>query len=107
MGQTFAEKVFSRNLGREVREGELVEVIPDVALSHDNTAAISLKFKEIGVDCILKPDIHVIVLDHATPAPTEQYALNHKIVREFVKEYGIPHFYDVNMGICHQVLMEE
>ena len=90
-----------------MREGELVEVIPDVALSHDNTAAISLKFKEIGVDRIFKPDIHVIVLDHATPAPTEQYALNHKIVREFVKEYGIPHFYDVNMGVCHQVLMEE
>jgi 3-isopropylmalate/(R)-2-methylmalate dehydratase large subunit len=107
MGQTFAEKVFSRNLGREVREGELVEVIPDVALSHDNTAAISLKFKEIGVDRIFKPDIHVIVLDHATPAPTEQYALNHKVVREFVKEYGIAHFYDVNMGVCHQVLMEE
>jgi homoaconitate hydratase family protein len=46
-------------------------------------------------------------LDHATPAPTEQYALNHKIVREFVKKYGILHFYDVNVGICHQVLAEE
>jgi 3-isopropylmalate dehydratase large subunit len=107
MGQTFVEKVFSRKLGREVKVGEIVEVVPDVAMSHDNTAAISLKFKEIGVDRVFKPEIHVIVLDHATPAPTEQYALNHKMVREFVKKYEIPHFYDVNVGICHQVLAEE
>jgi 3-isopropylmalate/(R)-2-methylmalate dehydratase large subunit len=107
MNQTFVEKVFSRKLGREVKVGEIVEVVPDVAMSHDNTAAISLRFKEIGVDRVFKPEIHVIVLDHATPAPTEQYALNHKIVREFVKKYGILHFYDVNVGICHQVLAEE
>jgi len=92
MGQTFVEKVFSEKLGREVRVGEIVEVIPDVAMSHDNTAAISLKFKEIGVDRVCKPEVHVIVLDHATPAPTAQYALNHKIIREYVREYGIRHF---------------
>jgi 3-isopropylmalate/(R)-2-methylmalate dehydratase large subunit len=107
MGQTFVEKIFSRKLEREVRAGEIVEVIPDVAMSHDNTAAISMKFKEIGVDRVFKPEIHVIVLDHATPAPTEEYALNHKIVREFVRKYNIPNFYDVNLGICHQVLPEE
>lgn len=107
MGQTFVEKVFSRKLGREVKVGEIVEVVPDVAMSHDNTADISLKFKEIGLDRVFKPDIHVVILDHATPAPTEQYALNHKMVREFVKKYEIPHFYDVNVGICHQVLAEE
>jgi homoaconitase/3-isopropylmalate dehydratase large subunit len=106
-GQTFVEKVFSEKLGREVRTGEIVELTPDVAMSHDNTAAISLKFKEIGVNRVFEPDIHVIILDHATPAPTEQYALNHKIIREFVKKYGISHFYDVNTGICHQVLAEE
>lgn len=107
MGETFVEKVFSKKIGLEVKAGKIVEVIPDVAMSHDNTAAIFQRFKEIGVDRVLKPEIHVVVLDHATPAPTEQYALNHKIIREFVKKYGISHFYDVNMGICHQVLIEE
>ena len=107
MDQTFVEKIFSKKLGRTVHQGEIVEVIPDVAMSHDNTAAIFLKFKEIGVDTVFDPDIHVIVLDHATPAPTEKYALNHKIVRSFVKKYGIKNFYDVNSGICHQVLAEE
>jgi 3-isopropylmalate/(R)-2-methylmalate dehydratase large subunit len=107
MGQTFVEKVFSRKLGRTVNVGEIVEVIPDVAMSHDNTADISQKFKEIGLDRVFNPDMHVVILDHATPAPTEEYALNHKVVREFVKKYKIAHFYDVNAGICHQVLAEE
>ncbi|MBM4323357.1 MAG: 3-isopropylmalate dehydratase large subunit [Deltaproteobacteria bacterium] len=107
MGQTFVEKIFTRKVGREVRVGEIVEVIPDVAMSHDNTAPISLMFKEIGVDRVFIPEIHVIVLDHAVPAPSEQYALNHKMVREFVKKYRIPYFYDINTGICHQVMVEE
>jgi len=47
------------------------------------------------------------VLDHAAPAPSEKYALNQKIVREFVRQFKLPHFYDVNKGICHQVLAEE
>ena len=107
MGQTFVEKVFSKKLGRPVKVGEIIEVIPDVAMSHDNTAAISLKFKEIGLDHVFNPDMHVIILDHATPAPTEHFAMNHRVVREFVKKHNILHFYDVNAGICHQVLAEE
>lgn len=107
MAQTFVEKVFSRKLGREVKVDEIVEVTPDVAMSHDNTAAISLKFKEIGLDRVFNPDMHVVILDHATPAPTEQFAMNHKAVRKFVKKHKILHFYDVNAGICHQVLAEE
>ncbi len=107
MGKTFVEKVFSKKMGRPIKTGEIVEVIPDIAMSHDNTAAISMIFREIGVDKVFNPDIHVIVLDHASPAPSEKYALNHKIVRAFVEKYGIKNFYDVNKGICHQVLSEE
>lgn len=107
MGQTFVEKVFSRKVERTVQIGEIVEIIPDVAMSHDNTAAISLTFNKLGVKRVYKPEIHVIVLDHATPAPTEEYAENHKVIRQFVKDYHLPNFYDVNCGICHQVLPEE
>jgi homoaconitase/3-isopropylmalate dehydratase large subunit len=69
MGQTFAEKIFSKKVGRTVQISEIVEVIPDVAMSHDNTAAISLTFGKLGVKRVFKPEIHVIVLDHATPSP--------------------------------------
>ena len=107
MGQTFVEKIFSKKIGSEVKAGEMVEVESDVAMSHDNTADILLKFKDIREDRIYNPDNHVIILDHMTPAPNELSAANHKSVREFVKAYGIKNFYDVNTGICHQVLPEE
>ena len=107
MGQTFAEKIFSAKMGRMVSAGEICEIAPNVAMSHDNTADISNTFYKIGVDKVHSPDIHVIVLDHCSPAANATYAENHKIVREFVKKQGIKNFYDVSRGICHQVLTEE
>jgi len=107
MGQTFVEKVFSEKIGKPVSAGDMVEVEPDVAMSHDSTAAILLMFKEIREDRLHNPDKHVIILDHLTPASSELSAGNHRSVREFVKAYGIKNFYDVNAGICHQVLPEE
>ena len=76
-------------------------------MSHDNTAAIAAKFKDIGVSKVKYPDIHVIVLDHAVPAPNVDHALNHKEIREFVAEQGIKNFYDAGEGICHQVMVEK
>jgi 3-isopropylmalate/(R)-2-methylmalate dehydratase large subunit len=107
MGQTFAEKILSKKAGKTVVPGEIVEIEPDVAMSHDNTAAISGIFRKIGVDKIARPDIHVVILDHAAPAPNEIIAKNHKVVREFVKEQGIRRFHDINTGICHQVMCEK
>ena len=41
-GKTFAEKVLARASGqREVVAGQIVDAVPEVALSHDNTAAIA------------------------------------------------------------------
>lgn len=108
MGHTFAEKILARKAGlAQVVPGQIVEVTPDAALSHDNTAPISGIFFKIGVPRVARPDIHVVVLDHACPAPTTRHAQNHKVIREFVAEQGIEHFYDVGRGVCHQVLAEE
>ncbi len=107
MGKTFAEKVLGRRAGKEVVAGEIVEVTPDVAMSHDNTAAIAKTFYSIGVDKVYNPDMHVVILDHCVPAANEKFAQNHKEVREFVAKQGIKHFYDIHRGICHQVLPEE
>ena len=87
--------------------GEIVDVSPDVTLSHDNTAAISKIFEGIGVERIWDPAKPVIVLDHCVPAATEAYAANHKTIREFVATQGIRNFYDINAGVCHQVLAEK
>ena len=52
------------------------------------------------------PEKIVIVLDHIVPAADEKYAQNHKTIREFVAEQGIPNFFDIEHGVCHQVLSE-
>ncbi|MFH2001612.1 MAG: aconitase family protein, partial [Planctomycetota bacterium] len=107
MGKTFAEKILGAKAGREVKAGEIVTVSPDVALSHDNTAAISDTFRKIGVDRVRDPSMLVIPLDHCVPAATDKYAENHKIIRAFVEEQNISNFYDINTGVCHQVLPEK
>jgi 3-isopropylmalate/(R)-2-methylmalate dehydratase large subunit len=108
MSHTFAERILAHKAGLpEVVPGQIVEVQPDVALSHDNTAPISGIFYKIGVQQVARPDIHVVVLDHACPAPTTKHAQNHKVIRQFVAAQGIEHFYDVGRGVCHQVVAEE
>lgn len=106
-GQTFVEKVLARAAGRAaVTAGEIVEVTPDRVLSHDNTAAIVRLFREMGGTRVWDPERLVITLDHASPAPTVKHAENHAVVRQFVREQGIRHFFDVGEGICHQLIAE-
>jgi 3-isopropylmalate/(R)-2-methylmalate dehydratase large subunit len=108
MGQTFAEKIMAGKAGLpKTVPGQIVEITPDVALSHDNTAAIWDSFKKMDGVKVFDPKMHVIVLDHAVPAPSTGHAENHRNTRQFVTEQGIECFYDVGRGICHQVLVEE
>ena len=107
MSKTFIQKVLEKKSGKELQEGEITFVEPDYILTHDNTAAISKKLAQIKKGIKVKyPDRIVIVLDHVIPAASEKTANNHKIIREFVKEQNIEHFYDIGKGICHQVLPE-
>ena len=107
MPQTFAEKILAKKAQlTETIPGQIVEVTPDVALSHDNTAPIFGIFQRMGGDRVFDPDMQAVFLDHATPAPTTKHAENHRIAREFVADQGIKNFFDVGKGICHQVLVE-
>jgi len=108
MGYTFVEKALAHNTGlTALRAGQVVDVYPDLVLSHDNTAAIMRVFHAIGVERVKYPQRLAVTLDHAVPAPTTQHAQNHAEIRRFVVEQGVPHFFEVGRGICHQVLCEE
>jgi 3-isopropylmalate/(R)-2-methylmalate dehydratase large subunit len=108
MNQSFAEKILAKKAGLDyTTPGQIVEITPDVVLSHDNTAPIRGIFERMGGKRVFNPQMHAIIIDHAAPAPTTKHAENHRIIREFVKTQGIDAFYDVGRGICHQVLVEE
>ena len=106
-GSSFSQKILGAKAGKPVVPGEIVDVTPDVAMSHDNTAAIAKTFATIGVDRLYDPELHVVVLDHCAPAANEKFATNHQEIRAFVEEQGIEAFYDVASGVCHQVLVEQ
>lgn len=107
MPQTFAEKILAKKAQlAKTDPGQIVEITPDVVLSHDNTAPIYGLFQRMGGEKVFNPDMHAIILDHATPAPSTKHAENHRIVREFVMDQGIKNFYDIGRGICHQILVE-
>jgi len=108
MGYTFSEKILAAKCGRDaLRAGEIVMVEPDIVMSHDNAAAISATFQKIGKDRVWNPDRIVIILDHVVPAASEKHARNHQTIRRFVSAQGIGHFYEIDSGICHQVLPEK
>ena len=109
MGMTFAEKLFAKYAGeKNVVPGQIVTVHPDHLLTHDNTAAIVQKIKpELEKYGVFSKSLPIIVLDHVIPAASEKTATNHKIIREFVKTHNIENFFDVGVGVCHQVVVEK
>jgi homoaconitate hydratase family protein len=109
MGKTFAEKVLAARAGlAEVVPGQIVTVRPDHLLTHDNTSAIVGKISEdLKRYGLVSADLPVIALDHVIPAVDEKTAQGHAKVREFVRAYGIKHFFDVGEGVCHQLMVEK
>jgi 3-isopropylmalate/(R)-2-methylmalate dehydratase large subunit len=108
MGKTLIQKIIEKSSGRNnVEVGEIVFVKPSVVLSHDNSADISKTFEKMGPKRVFDPSKIFIALDHEVPPPDSKKALNHSIIRDFVKKYGITNFFDCGEGICHQVLPEK
>jgi 3-isopropylmalate/(R)-2-methylmalate dehydratase large subunit len=106
--QTLAQKILSGKTGRDfVLPGEIIEAEPDAAMSHDNAALVIKQFREIGLPRVWNREKIIIILDHRVPAESVKTANAHKVIREFVAEQGLRHFYDAGEGICHQVMVEK
>jgi homoaconitate hydratase family protein len=106
---TFAEKLLAKYSGQKgVAPGQIVTVKPDHLLTHDNTAAIIQKIgPELDTYGVFSKSLSIIALDHVIPAASEKTATNHKLIREFVKKFKIENFFDVGVGVCHQLVVEK
>jgi len=78
----------------------------DLAEVNDLYLQTIKSFHEMGGNRVHDPKKVAFVLDHYAPAPTIQSAANQKVMREFVWEQGIPHLFDIDAGVCHQVMPE-
>jgi len=90
-----------------VKPGEFIVVKVDLAEINDLYLQVILSFKEMGGDKVWDPQKITFVMDHYAPAPTIKAAENQKKMREFARKRGIKYFFDINRGVCHQVMPEE
>ena len=106
---TMAEKILAAHAGLdEVKPGQLIECDLDLVLANDVTAPIAIKTVRQITDKVFDADKVVLVPDHYVPNKDIKSAEQAKIVRDFAREQGISHYYEVGcMGVEHALLPEQ
>lgn len=106
---TVSEKILANASNQEtVSSGDFVKANVDIALNHDVTSVLAFEaMYEMGSQKVWDPEKVVMVLDHVAPPSSINSARVHNVIRDFVKNQKIENFYDVNSGVCHQVLPEQ
>ena len=106
---TMAEKILAAHAGLdEVKPGQLIECDLDLVLANDVTAPLAIKTAREITDAVFDADRIALVPDHYAPNKDIKSAEQAKIVREFAREQGISHYYEVGcMGVEHALLPEQ
>jgi 3-isopropylmalate/(R)-2-methylmalate dehydratase large subunit len=110
MGMTITEKILAAHADvGSVEPGQLISARVDIALANDITLPLALEpFRDAGGTKVFDPAKVVVVLDHFNPAKDIASAQMLSKAREFAREMGLVHFYDVGaMGIEHALLPEQ
>lgn len=108
-GQTVAQKIIARALGREAVEvGEYVTVSADYTVCQELFWPGHLRnLQRIGVGRIPRPDKAVMVIDHSTSAAMgSHHYQTHRSLRDWCEAQGIENFFGPGSGLRHQVMME-
>jgi 3-isopropylmalate/(R)-2-methylmalate dehydratase large subunit len=112
---TLTEKILARHAGRDtVRPGDNIWVDVDVLMTHDvcGPGTIGVFKQHFGSDArVWDRDKVVIIPDHYIFTQDRMANRNVDVLRAFVREQGLPHYYDVGTdrykGVCHIALPEE
>ena len=106
MGLTIIEKIISRNVGHDVKPGDIVTVNVDRVMIHDIFIPfVAEKFEEMGFTGLWDPDKVVLIYDHLVPASQVDDTRHFRIGNEFAETYGMKHIHRSD-GICHQLMTE-
>jgi len=115
VGMTLTEKIIAKAAGRDsVKAGENVWVKINVLMTHDvcGPGTIGIFKKKFGEDAqVFDKENVVIIPDHYIFTKDSKANRNIDILRDFVNEHELPHFYEPNtenyMGVCHVTLPEK
>ena len=101
------EKIFAQHSGRDcVKTGEIITADVDFAEINDLYLQTIYSFREMGGTKVWDNEKAAFVFDHYAPSPTIKAAQNHKEMREFRQEQNLKYHFDINAGVCHQVMPE-
>ncbi len=111
---TLTEKILARAAGKDVvKPGENIWVNVNILLTHDvcGPGTIGIFQREFGKDAkVFDREGIVIIPDHYIHTRDEKAHRNVDTLRAFVKEQGLPYFYDPGTksycGVCHVGLPE-
>ena len=109
MGFTLAEKLLANHTtDGKATAGDIVEANVNLLMVHEVLGSRILSvLAEMDFKKVWDPERIVVVNDHWAPASDINSAEIHRRNRNFVREQGIKHFYDIDCGISHQVLPEK
>jgi 3-isopropylmalate/(R)-2-methylmalate dehydratase large subunit len=106
---TISEKILSSHAGLEYcQPGEIIKAEIDLAMMPALTAALAFyAMEDMGIKKVWDSEKVIILLDHIAPATNIKNSSLHKECRRIAKEQDLEYFYDINAGVCHQVLPEK
>jgi 3-isopropylmalate dehydratase large subunit len=101
------EKILAKAAGKDkVQTGEIVNCKIDFAEINDLYLQTVYSFYEMGGRKVWDNEKIAFVFDHYSPAPTIKTAQIHKEMRAFAREQNLKYHFDINKGVCHQVMPE-
>ncbi len=111
MAQNLVEKIVQRfavglTEEKKLKSGDFVTVQPRHVMTHDNTAAVMLKFKGLGATQMKIPAQPVFTLDHNVQDTSEKNLEKYADIEAFSKNMGVD-FHPAGRGIGHQIMIEE
>ncbi|MGI6367658.1 MAG: 3-isopropylmalate dehydratase large subunit [Anaerolineae bacterium] len=106
---TLSEQILSHAVGHPVHAGDLVIVDIDRCMTHDSLTpeVIDAMQNTLHTARVFDPSRVAVMIDHVAPAASVATADAQVRVRNWVREQGIPHFFDAGAGVCHQVMIEQ
>lgn len=102
MARTISEKVLDGDTG------DIVEREIDCVMVNDVTGVPAFEVLDMIGSEPKALDKTVVIQDHYVPCKDVPSAEQSKKLREYVRKYGIEHYYEISEGgVCHQLMIEE
>jgi 3-isopropylmalate/(R)-2-methylmalate dehydratase large subunit len=106
---TISEKILATHSdNKKAKHGEIIKSEIDFAIMPALTAVLAFQAMfDMEIEHVWNNEKVTILLDHIAPATNINNALLHKKCREIAWDQNLKSFYDINFGVCHQVVPEK